>query len=383
MSFERTNEGRNADVNLMSRATKSKKKRNVKLIVTNVVLSIILVLSSITFVGTTLLDLQLIRKGEIDVDEKGEFENVVVSPSENVSYILVCGVDLSENLTDIIMVACYDLANNTVNVLQIPRDTYVGDVPTGKINAVYGNARDGESKIKALMRCINKKFGLPIDHYATVTIKGTEKIIDIAGGVDVYLERDFTLVDDTGKKDVKKTFEKGWQHFDGQWGTAFVRHRASYLQGDMGRIKAQRSFYAALLKKMISLDFGQITSMVTLAAGEISTDLTLGQMLGYAQKMKDLKLDSVNIMSVPGQSGTYSPTGQALSYYSAHKSELATMLNDYFRPYEETAILASELEVPELHSKYDSGYVDFLQGGSLTEFDTDPDAKETTTSKSE
>ncbi len=359
-------------LDLMSRSTKAKKKKaNVKLIVANVLLSIALVFSTLCFTGFSLLDSQLIKNNKIDQNESGEFEDIIESPNENVVYILVCGVDLSESLTDIIMVACYDLANNNVNVLQIPRDTFVGtDVPTGKVNAVYGNAREGESNIKALMRCINQKFGLPIDHYATVTIEGTEKIIDIVGGVDITLDRSYTLVDDTGEKGVKKTFEAGEVHFDGQWGTAFVRHRASYLQGDMGRIKAQRSFYAALLKKMTTLSFGQITNIVTSAASEISSDLTPGQMLGYAQKMKDLNLSNVKIMSVPGQSGMYRPTGQSLSYYSIHKSDYVTMLNDYFRPYETTAITADDLDITELHTSYTSGYDDFLAGGSLEDFDT-------------
>lgn len=362
------------EVDLMSRSRGSlkQKKRRMR-IACNVILSIVLALSTLTFTLSTLAGSKLLHNQNIDEDESGKFEEINYSLNENVAYILVCGVDLSENLTDVIMLACYDLANNNVNVLQIPRDTFVGtDVPTGKVNAVYGHARDGESKIKALMRCINQKFGLPVDHYATVTIKGTERIIDIIGGIDIHLERRFKLVDDTGKKDVKKVFEAGDVHLDGQWGTAFIRHRASYDQGDMGRIKAQRSVYAALLKKMTTLDFGQIASLVTQAAGEISTDLTLTEMLGYAQKMRELKLTDVNIMSVPGTAGYYSPTGQSLSYYSADKTKLCAMLNEYFRPYESTTITPADLEITQLHSgSGDSYYNEFLAGGNLTDFDTE------------
>ena len=386
---------KNSSYDLMSSSNRKKKKKvNVRLLVTNIILSIVLVFSSVIFVGASVLNSQLLINNDIDSQESEGFKNVVVSPNENVVYFLVCGVDLSEDLTDIIMVVCYDLANNNANILQIPRDTYVGRdrdgtekyYATGKINEIYGKPYKGESKIKALMRCINDRLGLPIDHYATVTIKGTEKIIDIVGGVDIKLERTFNLVDDTTSPQQKKTFEAGEVHFDGQWGTAFVRHRASYDQGDLGRQKAQRSFYAAFMKKLISLDFGQITNIVTQCAKEVSTDLTLGQMLGYAQKMKDLSLKDVSIMSVPGQSPSISEAranvGLGYSYYSIHKEQYVKMINDYFRPYDEEALSVDDISIPQIHSSYNTGYDDFLERGELDSFDTQK-PKETTTAESD
>lgn len=384
----------NGAVNLMSRSSRNsrraaKKKINKKLLVTNILLSVALVISSTFFTlltaaldfGWSPLKNKMIDSGN-KTSESGEI-SFVGSSNPNVAYVLVCGIDLSESLTDIIMVACYDLANNNINVLQIPRDTYVGDVPTGKINAVFGHGytdRNGKEyeKIQALKTCIYEKFGIPIDYYATVTIKGTENIIDCIGGVDITLDRGFTLVDDTVDPEERKYFEEGKVHFNGQWGTAFIRHRSSYAQGDMGRIKAQRSFYAAVLKKMTSLDFGQITSIVTSAAQDVSSDMSLKQMLGLADKMKDLKLDEVSIMSVPGQSGMYSPTGERLSYYSVHKADLVKMINEYFLPYEEEALVASDIDIKEIHSTSYSDYDDFLQGGSLQDFDSE--AEKTTAS---
>lgn len=382
---------KDSSYDLMSSSKRKKKKKvNVRLIITNIVLSIVLVFSSITFIGASILNSRMLKNNDIDAEESDNFKNVVVSPNENVVYFLVCGVDLSENLTDIIMVVCYDLANNNANVLQIPRDTYIGRdrddtekyYSTGKINEVYGKPYNGESKIKALMRCINDRLGLPIDHYATVTIKGTEKIIDIAGGVDITLERTLRLVDDTTDPQQKKTFEAGNVHFDGQWGTAFVRHRASYDQGDLGRQKAQRSFYAAFLKKILSLDFGQLTNIITQCAGDVSTDLTIGQMLGYAQKMKGMSLKDVSIMSVPGQSPSIAEAretvGLGYSYYSIHKEQYVKMINDYFRPYDETALTVDDISAPQVHTSYSVGYDDFLEGGDLSSFDSE--RKEETTS---
>lgn len=351
---------------------KIKKRSKVTYIITNVALSLILVISTVLFVGTSVLGKAILKNNQIDSAENGNFESLLTSANENVTYFLICGVDLSESLTDVIMVACYDLANNKINILQIPRDTYVGsDYKSGKINSVYESARDGESRIKSLIRCINSKFGLPIDHYATVTIQGTEKIIDIAGGVDINLDRPFTLVDDTGSHDVKKYFEAGDNHFDGQWGTAFIRHRASYDAGDTARVRAQRKFYAAFMKKMISLDFGKITSIVTQCADQVSTDLTLGQMLGYAQKFKNLKMTDVSIVTVPGEADEFTPDTGYASYFSVHKSELCKLLNDQFRPYETNALTVDDLDLTELTDTNSSDYDQILSGGTLDDFDTE------------
>ncbi len=356
------------DLSTIGNKAKNKKSKK-HLIITNIMLSILLVISTISFTATALLESEILKDNDIDSQEEvGQFEDIMVSPNANVSYFLVCGVDLSENLTDIIMVVCYDTANNEASILQIPRDTYVGDVPSGKINAVYGNPRDGESKIKALIRCINSKLGIPIDYYATVTISGTEKVIDIMGGVDIKLDRDYTLVDDSRKPEVKKSFEAGKVHLDGQWATALLRHRKSFDQGDIGRLKNQRAVYAAILKQLTSISFSEITSIVTNCMDDVSTNLSLGKALGYAKIVNQLALDKVEIMTLPGQTATIG----GLSCWVCHKQETVDMLNEYFRPYDETLLTTGDLEIldyAERGSSYDNGYMNWLDDGSLDNFD--------------
>ena len=114
-------------------------------------------------------------------------EDVVQSPTEDVSYFLITGTDLSGDLTDIIMVVCFNIKDKTANILQIPRDTYIGsDIDSGKINAVYESAkRKAPSRIDVMMKRINDYLGLPIDHYAVVSILAFRKIVDVLGGIDV------------------------------------------------------------------------------------------------------------------------------------------------------------------------------------------------------
>ena len=353
-----------------NRAKNKKSKRN--LLVCNVLLSLVLVVSSVLFIGTSLLESQILKRKNVDDKEKKPYEDIMRSPDSNVSYFLVCGVDLSENLTDIIMVVCYDLANNEANILQIPRDTFVGDVPSGKINAVYGNPREGESKIKALIRCINSKFGIPIDHYVTVTVSGTEKVIDAIGGLDIKLDRDFKLVDDSRKPEEVKYFQKGKVHLDGQWATALIRNRKNTDGGsDMGRLKNQRSIYSVLLKQLTKISLSDATEIVTKCFNDVSTDLPLGLAMGYAEKVNQLKLDKVQIMSLPGQTATI----DGLSCWVTHKQETVDMLNEYFRPYETEVLTADKLTIVDYADRgiyYNNDYHNMLEGGDFNKFDNDP-----------
>ena len=361
------------DLSTMGNRAKTKKSKKA-LIVSNVLISLLLVVSIISFTVTALLESKILKDNDIDAKESGNYEKIMTSVNENVSYFLICG--LNQDLTDIIMIGCYDLANNEMNILQIPRDTYVGDVTSGKINAVYKLPREGESKIKAMIRCINSKFGLPIDHYATLTIKGTEKIIDIMGGVDIKLDRDYKLIDDTTKPQQVKYFKKGKVHLDGQWATALIRHRKSFAQGDMGRLVNQRAIYSAILKKLTSVSFSELSSIVANCMDDVSTDLPLGLALGYAEKANKLKLDKVNIMSLPGQTATIN----GLSCWVCHKQEAVDMINKYFRPYESKLLTTSDLKIVDYAdrgSSYNKDYDEFLKGGTLNDFDRE--AEKTTT----
>lgn len=363
------------DLSKIGNRAKNQKSRKMR-ILTNVILSIVLVISSLSAAAFTALELDLLKKDDIDQKESKVYEDIKVSINENVSYFLICG--LNDNLTDIIMVGCYDLKKNRLNILQIPRDTFVGDVVSGKINAVYRNPRQGESRIKAMMRCVNSRFGLPVDHYVTLTIKGTEKIIDIIGGVDIKLDKDYNLIDDTTKPQQKKFFKKGKVHLDGQWATALIRHRKSFAQGDLGRLKNQRAIYAAILKKLLAVSGTELAQIVTSCMNELSTDLTLGLALGYADKAHSLSLKKVNIISLPGQTATIG----GLSCWVCHKQETVDLLNKNFLPYDKKLTTGdlSIIDYADRGTSYNRDYESFMKGGSLDNFDRD--AENTTSNAS-
>lgn len=335
-----------------------KEKRYPKgiVIAINTLLSVILVISVL---GTTACAALLYMDFSDSGDAVADMSEISKSQSNDVEYFLVAGTDEGENLTDIMMVVCFDLKANKADILQIPRDTFIGvDVPTSKMNAVYGQAprEEGQTNINVMLRRINDYFGLPIDHYITVTLSAFRDIVDAVGGVDVYVPD--TIYNAFNEDRQYFTFEKGMNHFNGEKAEAFVRHRRSYAMGDLGRVRAQRNFYAAFIKKCLNMSYTQMATAATSIYDQVSTDMKLVDILAFAKTAQNLKVENIKFHAVPGQSGSYSVNGRKpLSYYSIHKQEYADLINQYFMPYSDP-ITPESLMIDELHTTYQQSYIE-------------------------
>lgn len=346
----------------------SKKRKRIRRTV-NIIATIVLVISvlitGVMGAGIGVLGMRINDEGQDD-----GYEIIPKSTSANVSYILVAGVDPNETLTDILIVACIDHKNKTLNFLQIPRDTYIGDdVPTKKVNAVYGNPRKGESKINALRRRISSYFGLPLDHYVRFTIKAFSNVIDALGGITVNIE-----TNNPSGIDIMNPFTykherigPGVVTLTGPQAVGFVRKRTGtkdgYYKGDIDRIEAQREVYVSLAKKLQSMSTSQMMTIAKTCYSEIATDMSIGQILGYAQEVQEIPMESMGVYAVPGQFCNYN----GLSMWSAHKDDYVALFNTYFNPHG-TPITVEDLKMIELHKKLGQATrpSEVEQGGNLS-----------------
>ncbi len=267
-------------------------------------------------------------------------EMPVKNAGETTNFLL-CGLDESESLTDVIMVVQLDPQKNEVNVLQIPRDTYVGidRYSTGKINAVYASKKKGSTPIGKLIDEIDHTFKLPIDHYATVNIPGLRKIVDSMGGVEVDIPQDIYFTPG-------ETIKKGKQTLNGEKAEWFVRYRAGYYNGDIGRMHAQSIFLEACANKALQMSNTQILSLLTQDYKNITTDLTIAQMMGYYGSIRSLKPENIHFYALEGSGLMH----ESYSVYSLDKQKAADLLNQYFRPGSEP-VPAEDLNIIELEAE--------------------------------
>lgn len=274
---------------------------------------------------------------------------------EGVTTFIVGGTDKDGTRTDTIMLVRYDTTDQSVNILQIPRDTYLNTTKKSKkANALYAYGKG------TLMKDgFSNMFGFEIDYYVVINFTAFNKIIDKIGGVEVDVPIDMDY--DDPAQDLHIHIKKGKQVLKGDDAIGFVRFRKGYADADIGRMKAQKMFITAAIKKVLSPGtIVKIPSIITDVFANVKTDMQLTDMLGLAANAVNLDMDKIRFFSLPGEAA-YSG---GVSYYSVYLPETLELINQSFNPYT-TEI--TEHNMVELARK-ENNKTD-LEGSTATEID--------------
>jgi len=283
---------------------------------------------------------------------------------DNINF-LVCGIDYEDGrsygtnmgMTDVVLYVSFDIKANEINILQIPRDTFIGeDVRTGgtgKINAV---ALRGEENppIANLARVINEKFGLPIDYYILIDMDAFREIINKLGGIEVYVPERIELDGNV--------LEPGLTLMDGATAEFFVRNR-NYAQADIKRLEMQRYFYAAVFRKLISFPPSDVVKVLPVYMQYVETDLTLADLGQLFPRVMAVPRENIFLYRVPGEAVMHN----GHSVYTVHRAPLLECLNTGFRPYQ-PPLTEEELGIVEL--AYTNDYISW-EGVPLSGFQTE------------
>jgi LCP family protein required for cell wall assembly len=171
-------------------------------------------------------------------------------------------------------------ATRHVTMLSIPRDLYVplASGGTAKIDAAYsyGQATDAVATVE-------QNFGVRIDDWVWVGLRGLVKLIDYLGGVDVTTSN--PVLDDFYPADLENSdpyaYKRvlvlpGPQHLDGLHAMEYVRSRHGDIQEDFGRSQRQQQVLLALKAKARSVNPLDIPGAVASFNGEFKTSMNLG-----------------------------------------------------------------------------------------------------------
>ncbi len=215
--------------------------------------------------------------------------------------VLIMGVDEREDdvgRSDTLIVATIDPKINQAALLSIPRDTRVkvGNRGFDKINAAY--AYGGE---RLAEKTVENFLGIDIDHYVIVNTHAFVDLVDAIGGIDIDVEKRMYYEDpwdDDGGLVID--LYPGFQHLDGADAVTYVRYRDS--EGDIGRVKRQQKFIAAVADKLTSPSIiPEIPTLIKETIDAIKTDLSMRQMLELAGSLADAYKNGIEMDMVPGQ----------------------------------------------------------------------------------
>ncbi len=209
----------------------------------------------------------------------GSFFGYEFNSIDNYSHInvMLLGLDKEGTRTDVMILLQLNIVDGEINMLQIPRDTYMKDNGRSdkKINSAYG-----VDKEKSVFEEIYDLLDIRVDNYVVIDTNGFRDLIDTIGGVDFYVPQDMKYSDPT--QDLYIDLKEGQQHLDGDKAEQLVRFR-SYPMGDLQRMQVQSDFIKATIDEIFDLaNVVKIDQLVEDFSKTVKTNFTLDEMLAYA-----------------------------------------------------------------------------------------------------
>lgn len=205
----------------------------------------------------------------------------------DVFYMLLIGSDERTegemSRSDVNIVVRVDPIDNKLSLLSIPRDTKI-DIPdhgTQKFNAAYAFG-----KVPGVIEATEDLLDVEISHYAQVNFTDLKELVNAVGGVTVEVDEkiDNRKCDDGDGNHY--VIEEGTQRLNGGEALTFARNR-DYAQGDFVRTSNQRKLIEAIVDEVLATPITNIPTVVQAAAGCVTTDIGVIDLIGLAQQFAD------------------------------------------------------------------------------------------------
>jgi len=216
-----------------------------------------------------------------------------IQQDDDVVNILLIGQDRrageGRQRSDAMILCTVNISAKTLTMTSFMRDMYV-QIPgysDNRINACY--ALGG---MKLLDECLTKNFGVQIDGNIEVDFNGFMDVIDLMGGVDIYLTAsEANYLNRRGNWDVDNSTAGQWSlyngvnHLTGEQALAYSRIR--YIgNGDFGRTDRQRTVLNALIDQSKNLSVKQLNKLLDQVLPLLTTDMDpFTEIPGYALKI--------------------------------------------------------------------------------------------------
>lgn len=226
--------------------------------------------------------------------------------------------------SDTMLLLRVDPVADSVSLLSIPRDTQVeiANIGLDKINDanVQGGAALAARTVSSTLN------GVQIDRYVRVSTDAFRELVDLLGGVEVYVPKPMHYEDQTQK--LKIDLEPGKQVLNGQQAEQFARFRNDDL-GDIGRVQRQQALLRALRAKLTSPAIvPRIPALVKAMQKYIDTNLSMEEMLALVGAGRKFSDGNFKMVMLPGRFSA--PDEYAASYWIMDPAGRDRVMKQYF-----------------------------------------------------
>ncbi len=360
---------------------KKKKRKNPFLLFLSVVLLVALLAIAI-FVGYFYFSFT--NKSTV-IKNSSTPEADVFIPEKDTLNILLIGLDKVSYHTDIMVVANLNTKDGSVELVSIPRDTYV-QMPQEVIDEVYSTQDNpimptsGEMKLTELVTYtqdvdqgllylkdeVSSILNTTIDNYVAVDTESFRYLIDKMDGV--YFDVPIRMVYDDNWQNLHIDLYPGPQLLNGDKAEQLIRFRKGnpgsefkgYPDGDIGRIRTQQAFLKEAINQLLSKE-NIMTTLPTLVVTYykyVTTDIGVTDMPKYAQYALLADKNNIKTYTLPGTDGYF---GKKSCFYI--NEEEAKILSDKVFLGIEPVVVENTIYEP---TKEKSEYVISVLNGSNT-----------------
>lgn len=258
-------------------------------------------------------------------------DGVTLKNTADRTNILLLGVGGGDHdgadLTDTMMIISLSTKQDSVGLISIPRDIW-SDALKDRINSSYHYGQEKKKGGGLLLAKVIAEdvVGIPVHYAFLLDFSAFKDIINILGGIDVYVSKTFTDNDypiagkekdtcpgDPTNRCVYETvhFEAGLEHMDGERALKYVRSRhAEGKEGsDFARGRRQQDVLIALKETVMHPSRWLTVERINVLKGIIQeatdTDMNLGELVTIAKRMRNI--NDGNIKKISFDDYLYNP----------------------------------------------------------------------------
>lgn len=237
---------------------------------------------------------------------------------------------------DFLFLMIVDHNRHTFSALHINRDTMaeinrygLGGARlkpfTAQLALAHTYGSGGRDSCQHTVEAVSKfLYGLPINHFASITMDAIPVLNDLVGGVVVHVEDDFSTVDPSIKMGENVRLK-------GKQALTFVRARMSMAEPtNIRRMARQREYlnglYTQLGDKLKMVD-GFAMRMASKLADFMVSDLSPEQVSTLAERLKDYNFTTIHTIEGEAVMGE-----QYIEFYADQDALLRQVLQLFFEP---------------------------------------------------
>ncbi len=226
-------------------------------------------------------------------DDVGEVGNIKEELDDIVN-IMLLGVDNSGNAsdtseygtnkhTDSMIIVTINRKTKKIVLTSLLRDSAVkiqrqnGTYVVNRLNTayIYGG-------YKELFATVERNFAIEVDKFVQVNFASFKDIVNIVGGVDIYVtEQEAKVMNESLNAQNKLTdTSAGKKHLNAEQALVYVRIRKR-AGDDFGRTERQRKLILAIAEQIKTSNVGEINELLTTMLSKVTTNLTKAECSAY------------------------------------------------------------------------------------------------------